>query len=83
MTDQIFTLDRLRADIHVMLEEAADQVGDDDNLMDMGLDSMRAMNLVMRWDETGVPLDLADLAEAPTISGLWALVQGRMDSAAS
>jgi len=64
------TLQRLREDIAAMIEEDASVVGDNDNLMDLGLDSMRAMNLVMQWDEQGVPLDFADLAEAPTLAGL-------------
>ena len=79
MTDQPVTLESLRADIAAMLEQDPATVGDDDNLMDLGLDSMRAMNLVMQWDEQGVPLDFADLAEATTLGGLWATVQERRD----
>ena len=47
------------------------------NLLDQGLDSMRAMNLAMEWEAEGVPLDFADLAEAPTLVQLWALVEER------
>lgn len=71
------TLEKLRADIAAMLDDDSVTVGDDDNLMDIGLDSMRAMNLVMQWDEEGVPLDFADLAEAPSVGGLWAIYQER------
>ncbi|HWK42466.1 MAG TPA: phosphopantetheine-binding protein [Croceibacterium sp.] len=73
------TLQRLREDIAAMIEEDASVVGDNDNLMDLGLDSMRAMNLVMQWDEQGVPLDFADLAEAPTLAGLWAILEQRQN----
>ena len=38
---------------------------------------MRVMNLVMQWDEQGVPLDFADIAEAPSVAGLWALLEQR------
>ncbi|MFC4253919.1 phosphopantetheine-binding protein [Altererythrobacter xixiisoli] len=71
------TLEKLRADIAALLEDAPESFGDDENLMDLGLDSMRAMNLAMQWDEDGVPLDFADLAEAPTVAGLWALLSER------
>lgn len=73
------TLHQLRADIAAIIEEDVSVVGDQDNLMDLGLDSMRAMNLVMQWDEQGVPLDFADLAEAPTLAGLWAILEKRQD----
>lgn len=71
------SIDRLRADIADMLESDPDTLADDDNLMDFGLDSMRAINLAMRWEEAGIPLDLTDLAEAPTLRDLWALLLER------
>jgi aryl carrier-like protein len=77
------TLDQLRSDIAEMLEDETTPFGDDDNLLDVGLDSMRAMNLILKWDEAGVPLDFADLAEAPTVAGLWALLRERQEGAAS
>ncbi len=77
MTTEAVTLDRLRGDIARILEQAPSAVGDDDNLMDLGLDSMRTMNLVLEWEETGVPIGFPDLAEAMTLSGLWAIVRER------
>ncbi|RKF17597.1 phosphopantetheine-binding protein [Altericroceibacterium spongiae] len=77
MTTEPFTREKLRQDIAAMLEIDADALGDDDNLMDMGLDSMRAMNLVMQWDEEGVPVDFGDLAENMTLASLWSVVQER------
>ena len=56
----------------------SEDVRDDDNLMDLGLDSMRAMNLVVKWEEAGVPLDFTDLAEAMTLAGLWAALGARL-----
>ena len=44
------TRDDLRADIAEIIEVAPDAIGDDTNLLDAGLDSMRAMNLAMLWD---------------------------------
>lgn len=83
MTATPMTLEQLRADIMEMLEDVQGAVGDSDNLIDAGLDSMRAMNLATRWDEAGVPLDFADLAEAPSIAELWALLRERQGGAAA
>ena len=77
MTDQTLTLERLRADIAAMIEIDAASVGDDDNLIDLGLDSMRAMNLMLQWSDEGVPLDFADLAENMSLNDLWAVVRER------
>ncbi|MPT47093.1 MAG: phosphopantetheine-binding protein [Sphingobium sp.] len=77
MSKTPLTLDDIRADIIAYLPEDADDFDNDDNLMDVGLDSMRAMTLVSHWEEKGVPLDFADLAESMTVDGLWAILQER------
>lgn len=69
------TLESMRADIARILHESPDEIGADDNLLDLGLDSMRAMNLVLAWSEAGTELDFAALAERPTLSGWWAHVE--------
>ena len=74
------SFEAFRAQMAEMLELAPADLSLDAPLMDQGLDSMRAMNLAMQWDEEGVPLDFADLAEAPTLTGLWALVEERQAS---
>lgn len=82
MSAHNLTADKLRADIAAMLEEEQVEIGDHSNIIDLGLDSVRAMNLVLQWEEEGVPLDFADLAEEPTIAGLWACVQERLEAEA-
>ncbi len=72
-----------RATVLAMLGDEAGQIGDDDNLLDAGLDSMRAMNLAMEWSEAGLPLDFADLAESPSIGALYALLVERQGGAAA
>ena len=69
------TLERMRADVAKLIGEAPDDVRDDDNLMDLGLDSMRVLGLVMRWGETGIALEFPHLAEHVTLAGWWATVQ--------
>ncbi len=69
------TLERMRTDVARMIEATPDEVGDHDDLMDLGLDSMRLLGLVMRWGETGIPLEFSDLAEHATLHGWWQVVQ--------
>jgi len=71
------TLETMRADIARMIHEDPENIGIDDNLMDLGLDSMRAMNLVLAWSEAGVELDFSALAEHPTLAGWWHHAQAR------
>ncbi|WGD28922.1 phosphopantetheine-binding protein [Ancylobacter sp. WKF20] len=71
------TRERMRADIARMLHEDPDEIGGDDSLMDLGLDSMRAMNLVLAWSEGGLELEFSDFAETPTLNGWWALVDAK------
>ena len=68
-------LERMRTDVAGMLGEAPETIGDDDNLIDLGLDSMRVLGLVMRWGDTGIPLEFGQLAEHATLRGWWGVVQ--------
>jgi len=69
------SLERMRADVAGMLGEAPEDIGDDDNLMDLGLDSMRVLGLVLAWGNTGIALEFGDLAEHATLGGWWGVVQ--------
>lgn len=69
------TLETMRADIARMIGEDPEEIGLDDNLMDLGLDSMRTMNLVLAWSEAGIELDFSAMAECPTLGGWWRLAQ--------
>lgn len=80
MTEPALTIDKLRADVAAMLEIDPGEVGDADNLMDLGLDSMRAMNLTLQWGDEGVPLDFADLAENMTLGEIWTVIEDRQDN---
>lgn len=76
----VFTHDSIAADIAKALNMPLDEIGGDDNLIDLGLDSMRAMMLLQRWNEQGLNLDFSDFAKEPTVNGWWALVEGRLAS---
>jgi bifunctional isochorismate lyase/aryl carrier protein len=71
----------LQAQIADLLDELADSFGPDDDLIDVGLDSIRLMTLVERWRSGGVRLDFADLAEQPTVNGWWALMTAEKENA--
>ncbi|MGA0563975.1 phosphopantetheine-binding protein [Ancylobacter sp. VNQ12] len=71
------TRERMRADIARMLHEDPEEIGGEDSLMDLGLDSMRAMNLVLMWSEGGLELEFAEFAERPTLDGWWELVSAK------
>ncbi|UFN47871.1 phosphopantetheine-binding protein [Roseomonas sp. OT10] len=69
------TRERMRADIARTLRLPPDEIGDDDDLNDLGLDSMRAMGLVLYWTEGGLQLDFGELAERPTLDAWWGVAE--------
>ncbi|PAT38424.1 phosphopantetheine-binding protein [Vandammella animalimorsus] len=78
MPQELLTLERMRADIARMLHESPDAIALDDNLIDWGLDSMRVLNLLLAWNETGIGLDFSEIAEHTTLRGWWQVVQQRL-----
>ncbi|MGW0435668.1 phosphopantetheine-binding protein [Micromonospora sp. NPDC003197] len=70
------TIETLRAQV---IEVLGEPVGDDDNLLDAGLDSIRLMTLVERWRADGREVSFLDLAEDPTIAG-WATLLADADA---
>jgi aryl carrier-like protein len=65
------TRERIVDDLAEMLGVGPDELGDDVNVLDMGLDSVRLMSLVERWRAVGsVDVDLVTLAEVPEV-GAW------------
>ncbi len=76
------TLERMRADIAQVLDEAPEAIGDDEDLLDLGLDSMRMLGLVMNWGKSGIALEFPHLAEHTTLAGWWRVVQGLQRQAA-
>ena len=52
-TGEVLDLERMRADVARVLDCAPAEIGDDDNLIDLDLDSMRMLGLVLAWGNTG------------------------------
>ena len=69
------TLDTVRADIAELLYLEPDEVPDNENLFEAGLDSVRLLGLVERWRELGATIGFIDLAEQPTLTAWWGLLR--------
>lgn len=60
-----------------LLELPPDELQADDDLLLVGLDSIRLMNLVAGWQAAGLCIEFNDLAERPTVGEWWDLIQTR------
>lgn len=72
---QTLSLEKMRADIARILHEDPSEIGDEDSLIDLGLDSIRAMALVTRWRDAGAAIEFSELAENARLSHWWSVVE--------
>ncbi len=70
------TLERMRSEVAKSLGVSVEEVGLDDHLPDLGLDSIRAMLLARSWSGEGARVDFASLAERPTLRAWHSLMAG-------
>lgn len=75
---QPLTLAGVREDVAELLYQTPDEVDDDADLLESGLDSVRILSLVERWRETGVQISFIELAERPTLADWWELLSARL-----
>ncbi|MGP4025462.1 non-ribosomal peptide synthetase [Actinomadura sp. 3N407] len=62
-------------DLHTALAEVlGEPAAADDNLIELGMDSIRLMQLTGRLRRRGVEIRFAELAERPTLAGWWDLL---------
>ncbi|BAR99144.1 hypothetical protein BV133_1551 [Blastochloris viridis] len=52
-----------------------DDPADDDNLMDFGLNSIAAMQLVAEWKAARLDVNFVEFARCPTLDALWDLLK--------
>jgi bifunctional isochorismate lyase/aryl carrier protein len=71
---QEFSPQRLREEVAELLVQPPSDLGDDENLLDRGLDSIRIMSLVERWRRKGAEITFVELAERPTLTDWYALL---------
>ncbi|MDF2662650.1 MAG: isochorismatase [Paenibacillus sp.] len=67
----------VREQVAELLQEAPSTIGESDNLIDRGLDSVRLMSLVERWRRFGAEVAFVELAERPTLKDWWKLLSLR------
>ena len=65
------TLEKMRADIARLIDLEPEEIGTDDHLPDLGLDSHRLMQLVTAWEAAGLKVDFAVFAESATLGEWW------------
>lgn len=70
------TAEQLRAALQELADEPLDDLADDDDLSDAGIDSIRLMGLITQWQQAGLAVTFEELAEEPTIAA-WAELLGR------
>ena len=73
----LLTLEQMRADVAEILGVEAEMVVDGENLVDIGLDSIRIMALAERWSTADARINFDDLAEYPEIVSWHQAVSGR------
>ena len=66
-----FTYERIRSDVAELLAAPVSVIRAEDNLIDMGLDSIRIMTLVERWRSAGVDVNFMDLTPSPCLTAWW------------
>lgn len=69
---------QLRAQIVALLGEEGEELEDDDNLVDFGMDSIRMMSLAAQWSRGGHAVDFTQLAITPTLAAWWTLLSAQM-----
>ena len=73
----MMTREEMRADLARAMRMDPAEIGDDDNLMDLGLDSMRVMDLLLRWEAAGLKTDFSRFFEAATFDEWWRAAGGQ------
>ncbi|MCP2163842.1 phosphopantetheine-binding protein [Goodfellowiella coeruleoviolacea] len=75
------TRESVRQSIADVLYVPADEIGDTDDLIQSGVDSVRIMSLIERWRDAGVEVAFVELAEAPSLDRWWELLSSRQRAA--
>ncbi|UXI66616.1 isochorismatase family protein [Tahibacter amnicola] len=68
------SLHALRDEIASLADIPVDQLEADDNPFYAGLDSIRLMALIERWNRAGCSLGFADLVERPSLRAWWEML---------
>ena len=69
-----FSYQEVQMQVKAMLSVPV-EFDDDDNLIELGLDSLKIMRIVNKWRRAGSVVTFAELIEAPRLSDWWSLLQ--------
>ncbi|MEV7977584.1 phosphopantetheine-binding protein [Streptomyces sp. NPDC086519] len=81
MHDPSLTLEGFRAELAECLFLSADEVDLEESPLDAGLDSLRIVTLLERWQAAGVNVTFVELAERTTFAQWWELLTARQRGA--
>ncbi|MFI6549435.1 phosphopantetheine attachment domain protein [Streptomyces prunicolor] len=76
------TPDSFRADLAECLFLLPDEVDLEESPLDAGLDSLRIVTLLERWQAAGADVTFVDLAERTSFAQWWHLLEERRKGAA-
>lgn len=76
-TQSRLTLQSMTRDVATILTMPASDIHASDNLLDLGLDSIRLMTLVEKWRAQGAQVDFVELAEAATLGDWWVIIAAK------
>ena len=79
----VFSPAQLQRQIAQALQIHPDDFEASDNLMDVGLDSIRLMSLLDQWRNAGANVDFIDLADTPTVNDWSSLLSASAQPAAT
>src|SRR6266849_7992366 len=75
---EVQSLETMRRDIARLIGKPASEVGDQSDLMALGLESVGVMTLASIWRSTGTELKFAELVERRTLAEWWTLASSRL-----
>ncbi len=70
-----WNIDKLRQEIIPLFEDPDHLIGNDENLLDYGLDSVQIMSLISKWNHAGYHVDFVDMVKEPTLTHWLKLLQ--------
>ncbi|BCL72241.1 vibriobactin-specific isochorismatase [Vibrio nigripulchritudo] len=74
------SLNVLQSDVAETLGVSAEDIDVNENLMFMGLDSMRAMTLVEKWNKQGANVSFSQLIEAVSLQEWWQTIEATVSN---
>lgn len=66
----------IRQDVAKIIGIPVCQISDDENLYDLGLDSMRLVDLILEWQGKGISIDFPHLAKKTTLKEFTNILNG-------